>query len=73
MAHIRDVLHVAHLVPFVAQIACDHVKGDVRLGMAQVSVIVNRGTAYVHVHPPIDQRDKFLFLARQKIVDCKRH
>ncbi len=73
VAHVGDVLDVAHPVAGVAQEAHDHVEVDVGLGVAQVGVVIHRRPAHIHVHAPGRQRDELFFFAAEGVVDREGH
>ena len=47
---VGDVADHAHLVAQVLESADDEVKGEIGEGVAEVSGVVRRDTAYVHAH-----------------------
>ena len=73
MAHVSDVLHVAHPITQVLQITVHHIKSDVHLSVPYVSMAVGRGSAYIHPHKSlVDWHEGFL-AARQIIVYSQGH
>ena len=71
MAYVRDVTHIAHLVPQVLEITKKNVERNGRTRMSQVRITVNRGTTHIHTHVGGMQWFEKFLLAGQRIVDKK--
>ena len=69
VAHIGDVADVAYLVAQMGEVAEEYVEGDGRTGVSEMSVAVDRGSAYIHSHTPFVDRAEKLFVARKGVVD----
>jgi len=69
MADVGDVLHIAHLVAEEAQVAHDHIEGEIALDVADVGVVVDRRAADVHVDAAGGDRLEELFLAAEAVVN----
>ena len=63
VSDVGDVADVAHLVADVHQIAVEHVEGDGRAGVAEVSVAIDGGAADVHADTAfVDGAEKFFLM-----------
>jgi len=69
MSDVRDVLDIEYLVAHVAQVADHDIKVDIGLAMSQVRIVIDRGTADIHMHTPGVQGFKELFFAGKRVVD----
>ena len=73
MADIGDVLHIAHFVADVAQIAHCDIEADVTLGMADVRQAIDGRTADVDSHMVAMQGDEIFFLPCERVIDLQSH
>ena len=73
VVHVGEVHDVAHIIPFVCQVAADEVEHDGRHGVSDVRLIVDRRPADIHANLARLQSLKGLFLAGQRIVDNQGH
>ena len=71
VTHIRDVLHIAHRVAEMAQIALDHVEGDITFRVTEVRRAVHGGSAHVHPHKTGGEGLEDFFFAGERVVNGK--
>ncbi len=68
MPHVGDVLHVADLIPRVAEIADDHIERNVGFGMADMRAGVDGRPADIDVNPPFGDGLEGFEFANQAVV-----
>ena len=73
MPDVGQVLHVQHVEAAVAQVAHDHIEGNIGLGVTDVRFIVDGRPADVHADSSRFERDKILFFASKNVEYPQRH
>ncbi len=73
MPYVGQVLHVEDVVAAVTQIADDHVERDVSLGVPDVQLVVDGGTADVHSNVSRHQRLEILFFTSKNVEYPQGH
>ena len=69
VVHVREVLHVAHLLAAVLQVLSHGIEHDERTGVADMDEIIDGGTADVHLQLGRIHRHEFFFSAAHGVVD----
>ena len=67
------VMHISNIITAISKIATDHVEGHDRTGIAQMDVIISRGTTDVHFDFAFFHRNKFLFGIMQGVINFNWH
>ena len=73
VSDIGYVLHVKGAESAVLQVAQDDVETDIGLGMAEVTVVVNRRSADIKRHPSLTKGNKVFFLVAEGVVEAEAH
>ena len=68
MSHVSDVHHTQYVVACVAEVFFEHILHDVGAQIADVSVVVDGGTAGVHLHLALLVGNEFLSGAAEGVV-----
>ena len=75
VVHIRDVAHIGHMTGAVnlAQQPEQHVEHDDGPRIADMGIVVNRGSADIHAHVLEVQGTEVFLGAGQRVVEAQRH
>ena len=68
VSHVGDIHHAQYVISRVAQVFFEHILHDVGAQVADMGVVVDGGTAGVHLHLALFMRDEFLSGAAESIV-----
>ena len=71
--NVGDVADIGHAIPAGAQPFLHHIEGNHHARMSDVAQVINRHAANIHAHMVGFQRNKWLHVTRQRVVDAQRH